>query len=63
MKFFVTGANGQLGYDILRQLSKTEHEFIGSDIQKACSLSCKYIPLDITDKDAVFSALENIRPE
>lgn len=63
MKFFVTGANGQLGYDILRQLAETKHEYIGSDIQKNCSLSCEYIPLDITDKDAVFSALENIRPD
>ena len=63
MKFFVTGANGQLGYDVLRQLSETAHEYTGSDIQESCSLNCNYISLDITDKDAVFSALENIRPD
>lgn len=63
MKFFVTGANGQLGYDILRQLSKTEHEYIGSDIQENCNLSCKYLKLDITDKNAVTSVLENCKPD
>ena len=63
MKFFITGANGQLGHDILRQLSKTEHEFIGSDIHESCDLSCKYLKLDITDKDAVTSALENCKPD
>ena len=32
MKFFVTGVNGQLGHDVMNELSKREYEGIGSDV-------------------------------
>ena len=32
MKFFVTGVNGQLGHDIMIDLSSLSYEGIGSDI-------------------------------
>lgn len=35
MKFFVTGVNGQLGHDVMNELSKRGHEGIGSDITES----------------------------
>ena len=31
MKFLVTGVNGQLGYDIVKELEKRGHEAVGTD--------------------------------
>ncbi len=71
MKVFVTGAAGQLGHDVLNELAARGHEGIGSDINEAYSGVCDgtaaekmpYIPLDITDADAVRRVLENVRPD
>lgn len=71
MKVFVTGAAGQLGHDVLNELAARGHEGIGSDIKEAYSGVCdgtaaekmSYIPLDITDADAVRRVLENVRPD
>lgn len=71
MKVFVTGAAGQLGHDVLNELAARGHEGIGSDIKEAYSGVCDgtaaekmpYIPLDITDADAVRRVLENVRPD
>ena len=71
MKVFVTGAAGQLGHDVLNELAARGHEGIGSDIKEAYSGVCDgtaaekmpYIPLDITDADAVRHALENVQPD
>ena len=32
MKIFVTGVNGQLGYDVMNELAKRGYEGIGSDL-------------------------------
>ena len=32
MKVFVTGVGGQLGYDVMNELSKRGYECVGSDI-------------------------------
>lgn len=53
MKFFVTGVNGQLGYDVINELAKRGHEAVGSDIQECSDTGMPYISLDITDKNAV----------
>ena len=53
MKFFVTGVNGQLGYDVINELAKRGHEAVGSDIQECSDTGMPYISLDITDKKAV----------
>lgn len=71
MKVFVTGAAGQLGHDVLNELAARGHEGIGSDIKEAYSGVCDgtaaekmpYIPLDITDADAVRRVLENVQPD
>ena len=60
MKFFVTGVNGQLGYDVMNELAARGYKGIGSDITPEYSgiidspaVSSSYIRLDITDKKAV----------
>ena len=43
MKVFVTGVKGQLGYDVVNELRKRNHEAIGVDIEE----------MDITDAASV----------
>ncbi|MBQ6017299.1 MAG: dTDP-4-dehydrorhamnose reductase [Clostridiales bacterium] len=71
MKIFVTGVCGQLGHDVVNNAIARGHEAYGSDIQPVYSgvadgssvISAPYVQLDITDKDAVFSVIEEIRPD
>ena len=35
MKYFVTGVGGQLGHDVMNELSSRGHEGVGSDIAPA----------------------------
>ena len=58
MKVLVTGINGQLGHDVMKELSRRGHLAIGTDIQGECD----YL-LDITDKDAVARVLLEVRPD
>ena len=37
MKFFVTGVGGQLGHDVMNELSSRGHESVGSDIAPSYS--------------------------
>ena len=53
MKVLVTGANGQLGYDTIKELEKRNHKAVGVDIQE----------MDITDADAVQNTILGIRPD
>ena len=53
MKVFVTGVKGQLGFDVVNELNKRNHEAIGVDIDE----------LDITDREAVHQMLNDIKPE
>ena len=34
MKVLVTGVKGQLGYDVVNELTKRGHEFVGVDIDE-----------------------------
>lgn len=69
MKFFVTGANGQLGHDVMNELNKHGHEGVGSDITPAYAgiadgfavIEMPYIGLDITDKEAVDKIISEIK--
>lgn len=64
MLVFVTGAGGQLGYDVVNELLKRNIEVIGSDILPVCdNIDCPYIQMDITDKQQVDSVLLKIKPE
>ena len=71
MRLFVTGVCGQLGHDVVNNAIARGHEAIGSDIAPVYSgvadgsavTAAPYVQLDITDRDAVLSALEEIRPD
>lgn len=71
MRLFVTGVCGQLGHDVVNNAIARGHEAIGSDIAQVYSgvadgsavTAAPYVQLDITDRDAVLSALEEIRPD
>lgn len=71
MKVFVTGANGQLGHDVMNELVKRGHEGIGSDITGTYSgaqdgspvCTMPYMKLDITDQKAVLRLISEIRPD
>lgn len=71
MKIFVTGVAGQLGHDVMNEFAKRGHEGIGSDlapaysgIQDGSSVTKEpYRSLDITDKAAVKTLLEELRPD
>ena len=71
MKVFVTGVGGQLGHDVVNELARRGNESIGSDIQPVYSgvqdssavVTVPYVQLDITDKNAVSSTIEEIKPD
>ena len=71
MKVFVTGVGGQLGHDVMNELARRGYEGIGSDIKPEYSgiqdgspvTAMPYIGLDITDKDAVMTAIKEIGPD
>ena len=73
MKVFVTGVGGQLGYDVSCELLKRGYSVTGSDVftetPKAFSElveahdACRYVSLDITDKNAVLVEVVDARPD
>ena len=71
MKIFVTGVCGQLGHDIVNNAAARGIDTIGSDIQEVYSgipdgsavTSATYVQLDITDREAVYSVINEIRPD
>lgn len=71
MKFFVTGVGGQLGHDVMNELTKRGYEGVGSDVAAAYSgiadgsavTAMPYISLDITDADAVERVLTQVKPD
>ena len=71
MKFFVTGVCGQLGHDVMNELSKRGYDAVGSDIQPEYSgvsdgsavTAMPYVQLDITDKSSVEKVVAKVRPD
>lgn len=53
MRVFVTGVKGQLGYDVVNELTKRGHTAIGADIEE----------MDITDADACRRIITEADPE
>ena len=53
MKVLVTGVKGQLGYDVVNELTKRGHIAVGTDIEE----------MDITDKKSVESVMKENMPE
>lgn len=65
---FVTGVAGQLGYDVINELSRRGIVAIGSDIREENEVINKsnwgkYVQLDITDKEAVYKVIEELKPD
>ncbi len=52
MKVLVTGAKGQLGYDVVNELAKRGHEAVGVDIKD----------MDITDRQSVENVIGKEKP-
>ncbi len=71
MKAFVTGVGGQLGHDVMNELARRGYEGVGSDIQPEYSgvkdgsavTGMPYVPLDITDDEAVKKTIRGIQPD
>ena len=71
MTILVTGVCGQLGHDVVNNAIARGYDVIGSDIQPVYSgvtdgtavNSAAYVQLDITDREAVLSVIEEIRPD
>lgn len=71
MKIFVTGVAGQLGHDVVNEALKRGHQVTGSDLHATYSgvadgspvCEADYVQLDITNKDAVMSTIEEYKPD
>lgn len=71
MKVFVTGVGGQLGHDIVNELIGRGIQAVGSDLAPVYSgvadgsyvTTAPYIPMDITDENAVKQVLTQVRPD
>ncbi len=53
MKVLVTGVKGQLGFDVVNELTKRNHIAIGTDIEE----------MDITDADSVDAFISSAKPD
>ena len=71
MKVFVTGVAGQLGHDVLNELSKRGYEGVGTDLAPEYSgvqdnspvTKMPYVSLDITDASAVQATIKEVNPD
>ena len=63
MTYFITGVGGQLGYDLVRRLQAAGETVVGSDILPESDVCENYVQLDITDPEAVNTALTEIQPD
>lgn len=64
MKVLVTGVGGQLGFDVINELTRRGHERIGSDILPEITNSgMEYFQMDITDESAVNKIIDKVNPD
>lgn len=71
MKIFVTGVAGQLGHDVMNELSARGYDGIGSDIAEQYSgiqdnsdvTKMPYVSMDITDENVVRNTLISNKPD
>lgn len=78
MKVFITGANGQLGHDVIHELVKRGHVAIGSNISFGGEVAFElpiyttggtvipppsFVLLDITNAENVMNAIVSTRPD
>lgn len=63
MRVLVTGVGGQLGFDVMNELSSRGLEAVGTDIIDKPNADFEYIKLDITDRSAVNKAIVEVKPD
>lgn len=71
MKIFVTGVAGQLGHDVVNDALGRGYQVWGSDIAPSYAgiqdgspvTRCEYVPLDITNRNAVLETIAAIKPD
>lgn len=71
MRFFVTGVGGQLGHDVMNELSKRGYEGVGSDLALTYSgvadgsdvTKMPYFSLDITKRNDVEKVISAVNPD
>jgi dTDP-4-dehydrorhamnose reductase len=71
MKYFISGVNGQLGHDVMKELHKRGLEGTGSDIspvytgekESSAVVFMPYVQLDITDPEAVQKQITALHPD
>lgn len=71
MRFFVTGVGGQLGHDVMNELSKRGYEGVGSDLALTYSgvadgsdvTKMPYFSLDITKRNDVEKVISVVNPD
>lgn len=66
MKAFITGAGGQIGYDLIDSLLREGHDVIASDVSERPAHrheGARWLRLDVTDAAAVEAALREHSPE
>ena len=62
LKFLVTGAAGQLGKDVVRELENRGYEVTGSGSKKRKTAG-RYVKMDITDRNEVEAVMKKLRPD
>lgn len=71
MKIFVTGVAGQLGHDVMNELTSRGYTGIGTDLAETYSgiqdntyvTKAEYVPLDITNAEDVMKTIQSVNPE
>ena len=71
IKVFVTGVNGQLGHDVINELSQRGHLCVGSDITPnyagigdgSAVTTAEYVSMDITNQETVQKVLNAVKPD
>ena len=68
MKVFVTGINGQLGHDVMLELSERGYQAVGSGSGSSYRgtdtvAALPYVQLEITDRDAVLQTITELHPD
>lgn len=62
MKVLVTGTSGQLGFDVMEELTRRGYEGIGAD-RSETEADFEHVQMDIADKDRVFEIVRELKPD
>ena len=63
MKILVTGVGGQLGHDVMNELSRRGHTPVGSDLAETLDTPYAYVSMDLTDEMSVKKVIHDVKPD